>query len=384
MSDKITCQICGAQTHLISKHLKDEHPAYTIDMYKDEFPDAPLMSALAKEKLEEIAEKKRKEVAAMPTEETKEGFEIRTLHDTFGLGRVKAALRADGRPIPVECQNEVHEGFEDFIPEKDSGYVFPIDLLKLINVGIRLDKKVYIWGHAGTGKSTILEQYCAHTRRPMLRVQHTVNTEESHIVGQWTVKEGATVFELGPLAIAMKHGLVYMADEYDFALPSVLSVYQAVLEGKPLVIKEADHANRIIKPHPNFRFVATGNTNGVGDETGLYQGTNIQNAANYERFGIVEEVKYMDAKTEIAVIINQSAASDRDTAEKLVAFATEVRKAFAGGSIGSTISPRALINAADMGCVMGDLKRGLQVSFVNRLSRIDQETVSQFAQRVFG
>lgn len=49
----------------------------------------------------------------------------------------------------------------------------------------------------------------------------------------------------------MKHGWMYLADEYDFAQPNVLSVYQAVLEGKPLYIKEADAANRVIKPHPN-------------------------------------------------------------------------------------------------------------------------------------
>ena len=100
-----------------------------------------------------------------------------------------------------------------------------------------------------------------------------INNYNCRLLG--VVKNGETVFELGPLPYAMKHGMVYCADEYDFAEPAVLSIYQSVLEGKPLIIKEADLENRVIKPHPNFRFCATGNTNGAGDSFGLYQGTRI-------------------------------------------------------------------------------------------------------------
>lgn len=166
-------------------------------------------------------------------------------------------------------------------------------------------------------------------KRPLLRVQHTLNTEESHIVGQWTAKGGETKFELGPLALAMKHGWVYLADEYDFALPSVLSVYQPVLEGKSLVVKEADAENRIIRPHENFRFVATGNTNGSGDETGLYQGTSIQNAANYDRFEVVLQARYMAHELEARILTNQAKIPESD-AKRIVEFASRVREGFEG------------------------------------------------------
>lgn len=69
----------------------------------------------------------------------------------------------------------------------------------------------------------------------------------------------------------MKHGWVYLADEYDFAFPQILGVYQPVLEGEALVIKEATPEWRRITPHERFAFIGTGNTNGSGDETGLYQ-----------------------------------------------------------------------------------------------------------------
>ena len=202
-------------------------------------------------------------------------------------------------------------------------------------------------------------------------------------MGQYVVKDGSTQFQLGPLPTAMLFGYEYCADEYDFAMPSVLSVYQPVLEGKPLVIKDAPPEFRVIRPHPNFRFVATGNTNGGGDETGLYQGTQIQNAANYSRFSIVEEVGYMEPKIEAAVVAGQSGI-DRKDADKLVAFAKEVRDAFKAGRIGATISPRELISSAKLGLVRGsDWRGGLRLGFTNRLSRTDKEVVEQYAQRLF-
>lgn len=229
----------------------------------------------------------------------------------------------------------------------------------------------------------LFEQVCARTNRPMLRVQHTVNTEESHIVGQWTVKGGQTVFELGPLPLAMLNGWTYLADEYDFGLPNVLSVYQPVLEGKPLVIKEADAANRIIKPHPNYRFVATGNTNGSGDETGLYQGTSIQNSANFDRFGVTIHKKYMKEDDEVRILMKKAGVHE-DDAKNLAKFAKQVREAYDGSKISDIISPRALINGAKLGISKASFSKGIALAFTNKLSKVDQAVVEGLAQRIFG
>ncbi|MDO6905404.1 CbbQ/NirQ/NorQ C-terminal domain-containing protein, partial [Acinetobacter baumannii] len=183
--------------------------------------------------------------------------------------------------------------------------------------------------------------------------------------------------------LAMKHGWMYLADEYDFAQPNVLSVYQAVLEGKPLYIKEADAANRVIKPHPNFRFAATGNTNGSGDETGLYQGTNLQNSANYDRFGSVIYKSYMKKEDE-SLIIQKRVGLCAEDADKLVDYANLVREQYANSKISDTISPRSLINAAMIGLRRNDYKHGLKLAFTNKLTQVDQQVAEDLAQRVFG
>ncbi|WP_411512066.1 hypothetical protein QM042_02455 [Escherichia coli] len=58
-------------------------------------------------------------------------------------------------------------------------------------------------------------------------------------------------------------------------------MYHQFIEGEPLIIKEATADWRRITPHKRFAFIGTGNTNGSGEEIGLYQGTNIQNVLKF-------------------------------------------------------------------------------------------------------
>jgi cobaltochelatase CobS len=366
----------------------------TVEEYSAKYPDAPLLSDMAKRKIAErqaskgipaAAETTTVEMATEPASVSalipKNGVIKKPFNEIFNLGRVKSALNSRGEPIPISTM--ANHGFDEFVPTPSDNYVYDIDELKDVVLAIEMKIPCYVWGHKGAGKTELFEQIAARTNHPMIRVQHTVNTEESHIVGQWTVKGGETKFELGPLPLAMQNGWMYVADEYDFALPSVLSVYQAVLEGKSLMIKEADAENRLIKPHPNFRFAATGNTNGSGDETGLYQGTNLQNSANYDRFGMVIHKKYMKKQAESQILQNQVGLTKED-ADKLVDFATVVRDAYDGAKISDVISPRTLIYAAKIGVMRASFRKGITLSFTNKLSKVDREVVDGLAQRVFG
>ena len=403
--EKIKCEICGAECHAIQIHLRDTHPEMTVAEYSATYPGAPLMSEFTKKRL---AEREAAKKAAAPVAKEPEVIKEepaakeqppaepgaisssavptdvivkKNLHEVFELGRVKAALSGAGTPIPITCISNA--ATSEFIPSVSGDYVYNVDELKNVILALELKINPYVWGHKGSGKSELFEQIAARTGRPLMRIQHTAGTEESHVVGQWVVRNGQTEFELGPLALAMKHGWMYLADEYDFASPAVTSVYQAVLEGKALVIKEADAANRIIHPHPNFRFVATGNTNGSGDETGLYQGTNLQNSANYDRFGMVIYKDYM-GKADESKILQKRAGLVKEDADKLVEFANLVRDAYKSSKISDTVSPRALINAAKLGVMRGSFRQGVTLSFINKLTSVDREVVDGLAQRVLG
>lgn len=372
----ITCQLCHANTHIIHSHLKKSHPDYTVEKYQAEFPDAPLMSEAAEA---ELNRRRGSEPAVTVIEDAKtSGVKERALHEVFGFGSAKAALNARGEPIGIMVY-DLDERSE-FVPEKDPGYIFDIALTKIVIQAFEMNIPAMLWGHAGTGKSTIVEQVCAFTNRKLTRIQHTANTEEADVEGQWIVNaKGEMEFQLGPLPLAMLNGDVYCADEYDFANPQVLAVYQAVLEGKPLRIKAC---NRIIHPHANFRFIATGNTNGSGDEYGLYMGTQIQNSANYERFGIVHKVEYM-AKTNEVSLLQAKVGLDKTTAEKMVEFAWMMRASFDKKEVASPLSPRSLQFAAKLGLARRDFRFGIENAYINRLPATSAEFAKQVMQRHF-
>lgn len=397
---KIICHIDNERVHSVQAHIAKNHSDWTIERYQSEFPDEPILSETAKQLISRReAEKKAaaEKQSAVQTQhqqiiaEAAGAGEVASIvveqkffHEVFDLGNAEAAMSTKGTPIPIEVLSGHDAQAQVYLPDVDRNYIFNIDLVKKVIVGFQLNMPIYLWGFHGTGKTTILQQASARTRRPFLRVQHTINMQESDVLGQWTVKDGSTVFQLGPLPMAMINGWVYCADEYDFAMPSVTAVYQPVLEGEPLLIKDAPPHFRKIIPHPNFRFVATGNTNGVGDETGLYQGTLVQNAANYSRFKITDEVEYMDAKIEESILVSRTRI-DRGNASKIVKFANEVRKMFRDGKISMTISPRELISCGQLGIAYGgNWALGMELAFANRLSRVDKKVVQEYMQRIFG
>jgi cobaltochelatase CobS len=384
--NRIKCEICGAQVHSIQLHLRHDHAdmEMTLAQYEEKFPGSPVLSAMAIAKLAEARAMKPKESVIAAFIEGGEGYEthLEPLHELFSLGTGKAGMNARGGPIPITVVKYTG-GFSEMVPDIDPNYVYNLDVLKTLLMGFELRIPTYLWGHSGTGKTTIYEQIAARTGRAMLRVQHTANMEEEHVLGGWRLRDGKTIFELGPLPMAMINGWVYLADEYDFGRPEVLSVYQPVLEGKSLVIKEANLENRVIRPHPGFRFIATGNTNGQGDETGLYQGTTMQNAANYERFGIVEKMNYMEPSVE-AVLVSKQAQIPLEDAKKLVDYANRIRGEFDSAKISNPISPRSLIYAGRIGMVKSNYLYGLEKSYINRLGSVDREAAAQLANRVFG
>ena len=398
MSEKITCQICGEQTHFIPAHLRDKHPEISAEEYKERYPIAPMASEAMLKKIEERKMSQAKQLMNK-TEETEKPMATELpkgkalLDELFGMNGDKSLLNSQGRSIPVSRLDRHAEGVdEEMIPDIDDDFVFDGDLVKTIMIGIEMNIPVYLWGYHGSGKTSMFEQVCARTNRQMIRVNHSGNTEESHILGQVHANEKETYFGPGPLPMAMRYGWVYVADEYDYADPSVLAVYQSVLEGKPLLIKEAEANSewRHVRPHPNFRLCATGNTNGQGDETGQYMGTAIGNAANYSRFGIVKHVHYPDAEKEKQVLLKKSkqrlmnAQITEQDAGLLIDFATAIRKGHDKGDIGNTVGPRELINAAVLGVRFVDFRKGLELAFINRLNENDRHKASEIAQRYFG
>lgn len=392
-SERIECMVCGSKIHSVKHHLNRDHSPEsvhpcTLEEYQTKWPNVKLLSDLAMHKL--LQEKMAKSIPSPIKPGNAATGNLAPLAELFGFSNTPEVRTKHGKDIMVDLCEQTD--YEEMIPAFDPNYVFNVDLVKTILMAFKFNIPIYLYGHAGVGKTSVVKQICHKTRRRAVRVQHTHNLEEPHIVGQWVVKKeqnpvsgefvAVTKFELGPLPLAMQRGWVYIADEYDRASPSVSSIYQAVLEGDPLFIKEADEENRLIRPHPDFRFCATGNTNGSGDETGLYQATVLQDAATFERFGIVRKVEYMNEKEELLIIQQQTNILKQD-AKKILEFCQKIRESYPQ-SVSLTIGPRVAITIGKVGNWKGDFKKGVELAYANRLPESEREVAMGVAQRIFG
>ncbi|UQZ88025.1 cobalamin synthase [Deltaproteobacteria bacterium Smac51] len=239
-----------------------------------------------------------------------------------------------------------------YTPKPDVDYLFHESSRDVIVWFLEKSDPLYIFGPTGAGKTSVVKQLASRLNYPVFEVTGHSRLEFPDLAGHLTVKDSQMQFQYGPLALAMKFGGIMLLNEIDLLDPSTAAGLNSVLDGSPLCIPE--NGGEIITPHAMFRFVATANTNGASDETGLYQGTLRQNLAFLDRF-ILCEVGYPKPELELELLSKVSPELPSDLRAKMVEYANEVRRLFLGQSenpsgqvLDITFSTRTLIRWANL------------------------------------
>jgi MoxR-like ATPase len=264
---------------------------------------------------------------------------------------------------------------KSLIPVKDSNFV-PFgnyaDLENIIKSGIFYP--AYISGPTGNGKSTMVEQICAKHKKPLIRVNLNMMTDEEQLIGSKTLVEGNVHVVEGPVLIAMRTGTTLLLDEIDAGSANTLLCLQPILEGKPYYFKLN---NEMIIPAAGFNVIATANTKGKGSDDGRYIGTNILNEAFLERFAVTFEQEYPAAKVEVKIIknlMNSYGCVDDEFAETLVKWADAIRRTFADGGVDETITTRRMIHIVRAFAIFKDRTKAVELC----CNRFDAATKSAF------
>jgi MoxR-like ATPase len=250
------------------------------------------------------------------------------------------------KPQPkIESFTVDYTNTASLIPAKDPNFV-PFgnysDLENIIKA--KIFYPAYISGPTGNGKSTMIEQICAKHKRPLIRVNLNMMTDEEQLIGTKTLEDGNVLIVEGPVLIAMRTGCTLLLDEIDAGSANTLLCLQPILEGKPYYFKLK---NEMIIPAPGFNIFATANTKGKGSDDGRYIGTNVLNEAFLERFAVTFEQDYPNAKIEQKIIENLMESyecKDVEFAETLVKWADAIRRTFADGGVDETITTRRMIH----------------------------------------
>jgi hypothetical protein len=270
--------------------------------------------------------------------------------------------------------SSVAEGIS-LVPNKASGYV-PFGYFPDVRMIVKSGKfyPTYITGLSGNGKTMMIEQICAQEGRELVRANITKETDEDDLIGGFRLIDGKTVWQNGPVIVAMERGAILLLDEVDLG-DAKLMCLQPILEGKPVYLKKI---NRVIAPAPGFNILATANTKGKGSDDGRFIGTNVMNEAFLERFSITFEQEYPAAKVEAKILNNvlkSSGIEDKDFVDKLVNWADMIRKAFYEGVASDIISTRRLVHICEAYVIFGqNREKAIKLC----LNRFDIDTKNGF------
>ncbi len=143
-------------------------------------------------------------------------------------------------------------------------------------------------GSCRNGKSSLPTQLCALLNRPLIRANIQHQWKRLMLRDKfWRVM--VYVFRAWLACARNEAWLGLPADEYDFAFPQILGVYQPVLE-----VKRWSSKRRLQNGVALLRMTVCFHWHWQHERiwwwNRLVQGTNIQNAANFSRFGIVSNV----------------------------------------------------------------------------------------------
>jgi cobaltochelatase CobS len=270
--------------------------------------------------------------------------------------------------VMVLRQPKLQDESDTSIPVKYTDYVpfgFFKDLRNIVKSSMFYP--VFVTGLSGNGKTLMVEQVCAELQRECIRVNISIETDESDLLGGPTLVNGNVVNRDGPVITAMKRGAVLLIDEVDRGSNKLMCL-QGILEGKPYYNKKS---GELVHPVNGFNIIATANTKGRGSDEGKYL-SQILDDAFLERFPITVEQEYPDAKTETKILT--PLIKDEDFVKCLVMWAEVVRKSFDEGATDEVISTRRLVHIAKAYEIFADRMKAIKLC----VNRFDDETKSAF------
>lgn len=355
--------------------ITEQQKAFFEDKLFEMFPDTKTTGTVTRKQLLEVRTKNKINYHPLWLMQDVVGRGLYSINGGKPSTVVVGNTVVETKSEPVKSFVVDYTNTQALIPKKDNNFV-PFgsysDLEVIIKSGIFYP--AYISGPTGNGKSTMVEQICAKYKRPLIRVNLNMMTDEEQLIGTKTLEDGNVQIVEGPVLIAMRTGTLLLLDEIDAGSANTLLCLQPILEGKPYYFKLK---NEMIVPADGFNILATANTKGKGSDDGRYIGTNVLNEAFLERFAVTFEQEYPNAKVEVKIIKNLMetySCIDEEFAETLVKWADAIRRTFEDGGVDETITTRRMIHIVRAFAIFKNREKAVQLC----CNRFDAATKAAF------
>lgn len=278
-------------------------------------------------------------------------------------------------PMKKPTTQPVHS--EYLVPERDTNfekYGFYNDLKNIIKS--KRFYPIFISGPSGIGKTFLVEQVCAELKRECIRVNFSIETDQTDLIGGPTLVDGNITYSEGPVITCLRNGYVLLLDEIDRGNQQNLLILNGILEGKGYFNPKT---GEFIKAKEGFNVITTANTKGFGSDDGKYL-SQIMDSAFLERFCVTFEQPFPSEKVEMKILSHHM--DDSDFIEKLIKWARVIRTTYNNGGIDEFISTRRLVHIAETYSIFNNKIKSIELccsryethvkeSFIDLYSKID-------------
>lgn len=346
-------------------------------------------------------------------------FEVASISQESGEPTEEKAV-VEGIPTHLPVLEDVghplvRENDHTYILREMEGGVSDVELVSFVLEDE--DFFVVLEGEAGVGKNMSISVLAEAANWPMTRVNFGAGTEYSQLIGRYAPVEdsstedqtverveavrntaqrffeqnekmdmekavelasnaipNASSFEWkdGILTKAVKNGWMFVADEINAADESELMPLNGLTEDRDSQYLSIEERSEIIKPHPNFRFIATQNPDD-------YAGTSALNDAFQSR-GYVIEYDYLPEDAELNILKERTNIIENvgeESTKNLIRFANDIRRQEQSGNDYLTkISTRTLIKTAKLTDIMG-IKEAIRIVFLGEAYKEDEDAIKE-------
>ncbi len=263
-------------------------------------------------------------------------------------------------------------------PAPDPHYQFNIQTMHIIMQCLEDGGDIWLTGHSGTGKTTLVKEIASRTGRGFFRFSMNRQTELSEYMGQRLPDENMKLpFVAGAFVKAWTtQGALILIDEITMLQAGNAAMFATALDEGVITIPETGED---IYKADGVTIIACDNTNGTGDQTGLYGGTNEASLALRDRFEACLEMHYLPVAKE-AKLLQDKTGLAAGAATALCQFAAVQRKGVRNDDMDAPITLRRLSAWAKR--IVGGIesKLAFEVSVLNSASPDDALALTGLAE----
>jgi MoxR-like ATPase len=274
--------------------------------------------------------------------------------------------------VPIHVGND-----SPFVPHEQVYVTPPQGYLEKLAYGVANNLPVLLIGETGVGKTLAVRYLAWKSNNGLRRVNLNGATTVDEFLGKLLINEQGTYWVNGVLVDAMESGDWILLDEINACLPEIAFALHSLLDDDRMVVL-MEYDGRIIRPHPEFRVFASMNPS----EQSRYSGTKMLNEALLDRFPVVIRMDYLPVEREIEAVMAQSGNAERDTVERMVQAANDVREAIHNEKVFGSFSTRRVIDWARMARKFG-VRESAHYTVLSKLNRYDAEVVEDIIDNYF-